>query len=117
MEVVKITRERWSIETKCKEILFKRYPIANAQLHPLRDYPPDILEQFMNLTNVNNDEDNKLLAKVYMISLFVLGNLPKPMLIPHGIHGSGKSTFQEFIKLLVDPALLLQLLFQKHLPN
>ena len=114
-EIVKITREGWSIETNCKEILFKRFPIANAQVYPLTDYPTDILEQFMKLTNVNNDEDNKLLAKVYMISLFVLGNLPKPMLIPHGIHGSGKSTFQEFIKLIVDPAAALTTAFPKTL--
>ena len=116
-EVVKITREGWSIETKCKEILFKRYPISNAQSYPLREYPPDILEQLMKLTNVYNDEDNKLLAKVYLISLFVLGNLPKPMLIPHGIHGSGKSTFQEFIKLIVDPAAALTTAFPKTLPE
>jgi hypothetical protein len=114
-EVVKITTEGWSIETNCKEILFKRYHIASAQVHPLRDYPPHILEQFMKLTNLYNDEDNKLLAKVYLISLFVLGNFPKPMLIPHGIHGSGKSTFQELIKLIVDPAAALTTAFPKTL--
>jgi len=114
-QVVKITSEGWSIENDCKEILFKRYPISSAQVYPSREFPPDILEQFMKLTNVYNDEDNKLLAKVYLISLFVLGNLPKPMLIPHGIHGSGKSTFQELIKLIVDPAAALTTAFPKTL--
>jgi hypothetical protein len=114
-EVVKISNEGWSIETNCKEILFKRYSISSAQVHPSREYPLDILEQFMKLTNVYNDEDNKLLAKVYLISLFVLENLPKPMLIPHGIHGSGKSTFQELIKLIVDPAAALTTAFPKTL--
>ncbi len=55
------------------------------------DYPPDIMNQFLRLTNVDDDEDNKLLAEVYLLSLFPLANLPKPMMIPHGIHGSGIS--------------------------
>ncbi len=71
----------------------------------------------MKLTNVYNDEDNKLLAKVYLLSLFVLGNLPKPMLISHGIHGSGKSTFQEFNKLIVNPAPALTTAFPKNLAD
>ena len=73
----------------------------NAQVYPKRGYPADIFDQFMKLTNVYNDEDNKLLASVYLISLFLLESLPKPMMLPHGTHGSAKSTFQEFIKLIV----------------
>lgn len=103
-EFVEITRHDWSIKKSCSEILFKRFPIMNSQVYPLKDYQPDIMDQFMRLTNVYDDEDNKLLAEVYLVSLFLLANLPKPMMIPHGIHGSGKSTFQEFIKLVVDPS-------------
>src|SRR5215510_11882376 len=50
-----------------------------------------------------------------MVSLFLLANLPKPMLILHGIHGSGKSTFQEFVKLVVDPAAALTTAFPNDL--
>ena len=63
----------------------------------------------MKLTNVYDDEDNKLL--LYLVSLFLLANLPKPIMIPHGTHGSGKSTFQEFIKQIVDPCAALTTAF------
>ena len=69
----------------------------------------------MKLTNLYNDEDNKLLAKVYIVSLFLLANLPKPIMIPHGTHGSGKSTFQEFVKRIVDPCAALTTAFPNKL--
>ncbi|MGA9150929.1 MAG: hypothetical protein WBZ36_10135 [Candidatus Nitrosopolaris sp.] len=114
-EIVKATRYGWTIEQNCQQILFKRFPIMNPQVYPRKDYPPDIMDQFIRLTNVYDDEDNKLLAEVYLVSLFLLANLPKPMMIPHGIHGSGKSTFQEFIKLVVDPGAALTTAFPNNL--
>lgn len=49
-----------------------------------------------------HDKENRLLAEVYTVSLLV-PNIPKPILIPYGEQGSAKSTFQEFIKSLIDP--------------
>jgi hypothetical protein len=106
-EIVKITRNGWDmepIEQNYKQVLFKRFAINNPQVYPKRDYPSNIMDQFIKLTNVHGDENNRLLTEVYIISLFLLANLPKPILIPHGLHGSGKSTFHEFIRLVVDPA-------------
>jgi hypothetical protein len=114
-EVVKITRHDWSIEQNYDQVLFKRFPIMNPQVYPRKDYPPDIMDQFIRLTNVYDDEDSKLLAEVYLGSLFILANVPKPMMIPHGIHGSGKSTFQEFIKKVVDPSAALTTAFPNSL--
>jgi hypothetical protein len=114
-EVVKITRHGRTIEQNYDQVLFKRFAIMNPQVYPLKDYPPDITDQFIKLTNVYDDEDNRLLAEVYLVSLFLLANLPKPMMIPHGIHGSGKSTFQEFIKLVVDPSAALTTAFPNNL--
>jgi hypothetical protein len=114
-EIIKVTRHSWTIEKNHVEILFKRFNIMNAQVYPIREYPEDILEQFLKLTNVYNDDDNKILATVYLISLFMLANLPKPMLLPHGTHGSAKSTFQEFIKLIVDPSAALTTAFPNNL--
>lgn len=71
----------------------------------------------MKLTNVYDDYDNKLIAKVYLISLFLLADVPKPIMMPHGTHGSGKSTFQEFIKLIVDPPAALTSAFPNSLPE
>lgn len=116
-EVVKITRQDWSIEQNYDQVLFKRFPIMNPQVYPRKDYPPDIMDQFIRLTNVYDDEDSKLLAEVYLVSLFILANLPKPMMIPHGIHGSGKSTFQEFIKLVVGSSAALTTAFPNSLPE
>jgi hypothetical protein len=112
---VKITSKGWDIVKNCQEVYFKRWPINTSQVMPSKDYPPDMMDQFITLVNLYDEEDNKLLAKVYLISLFLLANLPKPMMIPHGIHGSGKSTFQEFIKLIVDPAAALTTAFPNDL--
>jgi hypothetical protein len=115
-DIIKITSQGWDIlKHDQQNILFKRYPIINAQVLPSKDYPDDIMEQLMKLTNVYSDEDNKLLAEVYIISLFLLANLPKPIMIPHGIYGSGKSTFQEFVKRIVDPCAALTTAFPNNL--
>ena len=62
------------------------------------------MDKFIQLTSVKNDHDNTLLAIVYIVSLFLMENLPKPLLAPNGVKGSAKSTLQEFIKLIVDPS-------------
>lgn len=116
-EIVKMTRYGWNIQQNYDQVLFKRFPIMSEQVYPRKDYAPDIMDQFITLTNVHNDEDNKLLVEVYLVSLFLLADLPKPMMNPHGIHGSGKSTFQEFIKLVVDPSAALTTAFPKDLAD
>jgi hypothetical protein len=116
-EIIKITRHGWSIEKNYPQVLFKRYSSMTEQVVPSHEYPPDILERFMKLTNVYDDPDNKLLAKVYMFTLFLLANLPKPVVVPHGTHGSGKSPFQEFLKRVVDPAAALTSAFPNSLPK
>ena len=117
-EMVKITRNGWDIVKHSAKILFKRHAIGNAQVYPKRDYPPDILEQFTKLTNLNqDDEDNKILAEVYLISLFLLANLPKPIMNPYGSKGSGKTTYQEMLKQVVDPSGVLTTSFPNTLPE
>jgi hypothetical protein len=116
-EIVKITRHGWNIEKKYPQNLFKRFSGMYEQVLPKSDYPPDILERFIKLTNVCDSEDSNLLAKVYLISLFLLAELPKPIMVPHGIHGSGKSTFQEFVKRIVDPEAALTCAFPNSLPE
>ena len=105
-EIVRITASEWSIERNYPQILFKRHAVNKAQVLPNKDYPKDknYLEAFMKLTNVYDDHDSKLIASVYVVALFLLADLPKPVMMPHGTHGSGKSTFQEFIKQVVDPS-------------
>src|SRR5215207_3830363 len=117
-EMIKITRDGWDIVKHSAKILFKRHVISNAQDYPKKDYPPDILEQFTRLTNLNQkDEDNKILAEVYLISLFLLANLPKPIMNPYGSKGSGKTTYQEMLKQVVDPSGILTTSFPNSLPE
>jgi hypothetical protein len=109
-EVVKITPIRWSIEKS--PILFRRYGNQLMQPHPSISYPFNIFDQFIELLNVKND-DNKLLLKCYIISLFI-PEIPKPVLMLHGEQGSAKSTLLELIKMLVDPSILRTLSFSKN---
>jgi hypothetical protein len=68
-EIVEVTRVGWDVvQHNEKNILFKRFSIMNSQVYPEKDYPADILDKFMKLTNIY-DEDNKLLAEVYLVSL------------------------------------------------
>jgi hypothetical protein len=115
-EIVRITRNGWDIVKHSDKILFKRHAISNAQVYPKRDYPPDILQQFNKLTNLNqDDEDNEIQAAVYLVALFLLANLPKPILNPYGSKGSGKTTYQEMLKQVVDPSAILTTSFPNSL--
>ena len=107
-EVVKITGTEWKIE-KSPPIIFRRYNNQQPQVYPVRGYPHDIFDQFMNLINIK-DEDNKLLLKCYIIALFI-PEIPKPVLMLHGEQGSAKSTLQELIKMVVDPSIIRTLSF------
>ena len=95
---------RWRI-LQSNEIpvpMFMRYN-QTAQVQPNQNYEKDIMDKFLQmLTNVKDDK-NKLLLKVYIVSLFV-PDIPHVMLILHGQMGSAKSTLQTLIKLLADPA-------------
>ena len=94
-DIIKITCNGWSLEKNYPKILFKRHTVNKAQVLPNKDYSKgkNYLEGFMRLTNVYDDYDNKLIAQVYLVTLFLPADLPKPVMTPHGTHGSGKSTF------------------------
>jgi hypothetical protein len=97
---VKITKDGWSIAQA--PVLFARYNNQLPQREPIRDYPSDILNQFIALTNIAVEE-HKLLLKVYLVALF-LPDISKPVLITHGEQGSAKTFLQRLVKLSVDPS-------------
>ena len=96
-EIVKITKHGWNIEkhgffpsssSSSPTILFKRYRNQLSQVYPVKKYPPDIFSQFMDLTNLpKDDKENRILAEVYTIALFIPPDIPKTVLIPHGEQG------------------------------
>lgn len=135
---VKITSDGWIIVNNQIEVLFRKYNHLSPQVEPLsikktrttittmreeeiesletlKDdtdaIDAKILNEFMTLFNVK-EEDNKLLLKCYIISLFI-PDIPKPILLLHGEQGGAKSTFQELIKMLVDPSGIQTLTFPR----
>jgi hypothetical protein len=120
---IKITDNGWNIIENQIEILFKRYRHLSPQIEPISvlsnndvidsidDTDNTILDKFVDLLNVK-DDDNKLLLKCYIISLFI-PEIQKPILMLHGEQGSAKSTLQELIKILVDPSSLKTLSFPR----
>jgi hypothetical protein len=121
---VKITPEGWTIENN-PPILFRRYANQLPQVTPIStsitsspssfltmdDKDDTILDKFIDLLNVK-DNDNKLLLKCYIISLFI-PDIAKPILMLHGEQGSAKTTLQELIKMLVDPSIVKTLTFPR----
>ena len=114
---VKITPAGWSIENN-PPILFRRYSNQLPQVNPspsclstVDGIDNKIFDKFIDLLNVK-DDDNKLLLKCYIISLFI-PSIPKPILMLHGEQGSAKTTLQELIKMLVDPSIVRTLTFPR----
>ena len=100
---IKISKDKWELLGHTPVPMFVRYNQI-PQVKPDRNYNHDIFDSFLDLTNLNGDErDNRLLLKVYIVSLFV-PDIAHAMLILHGEKGSAKSTLQTLIKLLVDPS-------------
>lgn len=108
-EFIEITSEGWRIVKNL--VIFRRFTSQAEQMYPSKEYPPDIFDKFMKLLNVKGNE-NKLLLKCYIISLF-LPEIPKPILMLHGEQGSAKSTLMELIKILVDPSIIHTLTFPR----
>jgi hypothetical protein len=101
-QYVRISRDGWNIvNNETPNPIFCRYKQI-AQITPQRNYEPDIFDRFLQLTNLKNYND-RILLKVYIITLFV-PEIPHVINVLHGGQGSAKSTLQNFIKLLVDPA-------------
>jgi hypothetical protein len=98
---VKVTNESWSVCEDVPTPLFMRYNQI-SQVQPCRDYQPDVFDRFIQLTNLKREED-KLLLKVYIISLFI-PDIQHVILQIHGEKGGAKSMLETLIKDLVDPA-------------
>jgi hypothetical protein len=113
-QVVRVTESHWDIEYS--PIIFRRYSNQKPQVHPSKEYPLEIFDRFIDLTNVKDSEDNNLLFKVYIIALFY-PEIPHPALMLYGEKGTAKSTLQELIKMLVDPSQIKTLAFSRNIES
>ena len=93
-EAIRITRDGWNI-VKSGEvpIMFRRYSSQQAQVYPSKNYPPDIMDQFLALINLKDSENARLLVKCYIVSILVPG-IAKTILMIHGPKGAAKTAFQ-----------------------
>jgi hypothetical protein len=100
-QCIKITKQDWELVDKTPVPLFTRYN-QTPQVQPSRDYESDIFDRFMNLTNIKNEDDKKLL-KVYIVSL-IIPDIQHVILQTYGEKGGAKSMLEVLIKELVDPS-------------
>ena len=79
---------------------------------PPGNYRSDILDQFMTLINIKNEE-NILLTKVWMVATFI-PDISHAIFNVHGGQDAAKTTIQKLIKQLVDPDSPRNLLTVNH---
>jgi hypothetical protein len=124
---IKITKDGWKIVDNQIEVLFRRYNHLKPQVEPIittttivdtiDSIDSKMFDEFISLFNIKNKEntaaeDIKLLLKCYIISLFI-PEIQKPILLLHGEQGGAKSTFQELVKMLVEPSITQTLTFPR----
>lgn len=100
---IELSKEGWKLISGSDHnapILFKKYN-QQPQVEPCRNYPSDILDQLLNLTNVKSPSHRHLL-KVYIISTLI-PQIDHVILTTYGPKGAAKSFLLELIKKLIDP--------------
>jgi DNA polymerase I len=113
-QVIRVTERGWDVEYA--PVVFRRYSNQIPQVYPSKEYSPEVFDRFMDLLNIKDQEDNKLLFKVYIIALFYPG-IQHPALMLHGEKGTAKSTLQELVKMLVDPSVIQTLAFSRNIES
>jgi hypothetical protein len=115
--VVEISANSWHIVNGSNPdipILFKRHN-QTSQVTPDKNYTNDILDQFLDLTNVTYKE-HRVLLKVLIISYFI-PEIDHPILTTYGPQGAAKSSLLRLIKLLVDPSKPVLLTLLRNIPE
>jgi len=68
---------------------------------PVRDYPPDVMDRYLDLMHIKGHAA-RLLVKVMLIASFI-PDLGHPITVPNGEQGGVKSTYCRYHKRIVDP--------------
>jgi hypothetical protein len=98
---VKITKKGWEIIER-PPILFKKFHRSD-QCEPIDGGDINDVLQFLNLDKDERYEQFKILLLTYLPTV-LLPDIPRPILILHGLQGSAKSTASKVIKDLIDPS-------------
>jgi hypothetical protein len=92
-------------------LLFTRYG-QRPQVSPDHNYPPDIMQQFIDrCTNIKDPKD-RLLFKSYIITLFI-PDIPHVILLLKGVKGAAKSILEIEVKRIIDPSEIELLILNK----
>ena len=93
-------------------ILFARYG-QRPQVSPEHNYPPDIMQQFIDkCTNIKDPKD-QLLFKSYIVTLFI-PDIPHVILLLKGVKGAAKSILETEVKRIIDPSELDRLILNNN---
>jgi hypothetical protein len=94
-------RKQYS-QLKDPPVLFTRYS-QTPQVLPDRNYPLDIMQQFIDrCTNIRDPKD-QLLFKAYIITLFI-PDIAHVILLLKGVKGAAKSIVETQVKRIIDPS-------------
>jgi hypothetical protein len=107
---IKIDQGKWEIiDNKNAPILFNRYSHQLPQVIPLKEGEHNA-KSLLEYVNLNPESDEALLLLVYIASCFI-PNIPHPILMVRGEHGSAKSSLFKMIQKIIDPTItdLIQL--------
>ncbi len=113
--IIENSKDGWRIIDGSNDnmpILFRRYNQLPL-IDPDRNYPPDIFDQLLNLTNVK-DPKQRHLIKVYIISTLI-PEIDHVILTTYGPKGAAKSFLLKLIKKLIDPTSPLLLTLHRNI--
>lgn len=96
-QAVKVTPEGFA--TVPNPGFFRRYSHQRPLPYPELGGSLDRLDGFLNVK-----PDDLILVKAWLSAVYV-GNIPRPILTPHGVKGSAKTTLCRVLRRLTDPSL------------
>lgn len=94
---IRVTPGRWEI-VDTPPLLFRRYPHMRPLPVPV---PGGDLARLFEPFNLGTAE--KVLLTAWVVSA-PIGDIPRPILLPHGPQGAGKSTLLKMIASILDPS-------------
>ena len=100
---IKIDIDGWSI-APTPPILFRNYTHQASQIEPKPGGNPWLLFEFIRIA----DEGTQLLLLTWIAACF-LPEIPHPIVILHGVQGSGKSLASRHLRSLTDPSVVASL--------
>ena len=100
-QAVRVTAEGWEV-IEHPPILFRRFNHQQAQVEPQRGGTLTLLEP---LLPASMTEAQKLLFTVSLVT-GLIPDIPQPVDVMYGDHGSAKSTLTKVKKALLDPSVL-----------